>query len=451
MYIRNNPFVRMHLMADAGTLVGGTGNYVDSYNGTETSFAAAGGTFAPGMKIFWDTVMLQNARDNAVFAQLGNKQPLPANQGMVVEWAKCNTLPDADELVEGVIPTGKVFGESIITTTLTEHGLYVATTKKLQLHHNRNVVLGATQEVGASLSRSYEKLIRAALLEGTNVLYADALNTGASNVFVSTPTARHEVSNAAGTYCGMTLDMISQAVTRLEAANAPTFDGMNYVAVIHPYIARDIRRLEGWQEMHKYAAVKELFTNELGEVNGVRFLKSTLAPIVRGANLLAGARTMTVLTYTDAGNKITVAEAITPEDATALQGREVIIDGEHMTIVAAEAGGAGAAYFTVNDTDEEAWGLNEPEATNVVYPGEGGAAGISVFPCLFFGADAFNIIDPEGAGMETIIKSAEQVGGPLNQFSTVGGKFEGAAKIVYPDRLVSVECVSSYSATAASN
>ena len=453
MYIRNNPFVRMHLMADAGTLVGGTGNYVDSYNGTETSFAAAGGTFAPGMKIFWDTVMLQNARDNAVFAQLGNKQPLPANQGMIVEWAKWDTLPDADKLVEGVIPTGKVFGESIITTTLTEHGLYVATTKKLQLHHNRNVVLGATQEVGASLSRSYEKLIRAALLEGTNVLWADALNTAAANVYVSTPAGRHELSNAATTYCGMTLDMISQAVTRLEAANAPTFDGMNYVAVIHPYIARDIRRLEGWQEMHKYAAVKELFTNELGEVNGVRFLKSTLAPIVRGADLLAAARTMTVASYNATGNIITVDEAIPAADAALLVGREVIIGGEHMTIVTVTAHDTpGSASFTVSNADETAWGSNPPADGDVVYPGEGGAGGIAVYQSFLVAKDAFAIIDPDGAGKETIIHDKNSgIGGALNQFGTVGGKFSSAAKILYEDRIVVIESTSKYSADDVAN
>lgn len=442
--------LNLQMFADAGTLVSATGTYINAYDGSTDAFDT-NNSLAAGMKTFWDTVMLQNARDNEVFAQLGNKQPLPANQGLIIEWAKWNTLPDADQLVEGVIPTGKKFGESIITTTLTEHGLYVATTKKLQLHHNRNVILGATQEIGASLARSYEKLIRAALLESSNVLWADAINTTASDAYVSTPTARHQLSNAAATYCGMTLDMISQAVTALEAANAPTFDGMNYVAVIHPYTARDIRMLDGWQEMHKYAAVKELFTNELGEVNGVRFVKSTLAPIIRGDDLLAAARTMTVTGYTAGTNTVAVSEEITAADALTLVGREIIIDGWHFTIATAAAANPGSFTLdAVNAALVESDG-NVPANADVVYPGEGGAAGISVFPVMFLGADAFNIVDPEGSGMETIIKTAEQVGGPLNQFSTIGGKFEAAAKIVYEDRLVIVECVSSYSATAADN
>lgn len=50
-----------------------------------------------------------------------------------------------------------------------------------------------------------------------------------------------------------------------------------------------------------------------------------------------------------------------------------------------------------------------------------------------------------------IVKSREQVGGPLNQFSTVGYKFETATKILYQERMLRVESGSSYSATDTAN
>ena len=80
-----------------------------------------------------------------------------------------------------------------------------------------------------------------------------------------------------------------------------------------------------------------------------------------------------------------------------------------------------------------------------------GAGGIAIFPVMFFGKGAFKVVNPEGAGMETIVKTKQQIGGPLEQYSTVGGKFSGAAKIVYPERLVTLECASAYSATAEAN
>ena len=70
---------------------------------------------------------------------------------------------------------------------------------------------------------------------------------------------------------------------------------------------------------------------------------------------------------------------------------------------------------------------------------------MAVYQTMFFGRDAFAVIDPEGGGMETIIKNRDQVGGPLNQFSTVGVKFEMGAGIVYPERMLTLESLSSYS------
>ena len=46
-----------------------------------------------------------------------------------------------------------------------------------------------------------------------------------------------------------------------------------------------------------------------------------------------------------------------------------------------------------------------------------------------------------------IVKSKEQAGGPLNQFSTVGYKFEtNGATMLYTERVLRVMSCSSYSA-----
>ena len=53
--------------------------------------------------------------------------------------------------------------------------------------------------------------------------------------------------------------------------------------------------------------------------------------------------------------------------------------------------------------------------------------------------------------METIIKSRKEIGGPLEQFGTVGTKFEMAAKILYQERMCTVWSGSSYSGTETQN
>ena len=75
-------------------------------------------------------------------------------------------------------------------------------------------------------------------------------------------------------------------------------------------------------------------------------------------------------------------------------------------------------------------------------------AGGVTYATYFFGKDAFGIIDPEGGALEMIVKDKSQVGGPLDQFSTIGYKFEtNGATILYTERLLRVMSCSSFSAT----
>ena len=78
--------------------------------------------------------------------------------------------------------------------------------------------------------------------------------------------------------------------------------------------------------------------------------------------------------------------------------------------------------------------------------------GTVTYATYFFGKDAFGIIDPEGGALQMIVKGKEQAGGPLNQFSTVGYKFEtNGATILYPERVLRVMSCSSYSAIDEAN
>ncbi len=80
------------------------------------------------------------------------------------------------------------------------------------------------------------------------------------------------------------------------------------------------------------------------------------------------------------------------------------------------------------------------------------AAGTVTYATYFFGKEAFGIIDPEGGALEMIVKDKATIGGPLNQFSTVGYKFESnGATILYPERMLRVMSCSSYSATDEAN
>ena len=353
----------LNLFADAGTLVNATGNYINAYTGSPTSFSGTD-DLTPTMKTFYDTELLENHRDQLIFAQLGRKQGLPARHGRTIEWRKWNTLPLASALTEGVIPTGEKLGMTSINVSLAQYGEYVAVTDLLELHALDDVIAGAVEELGAAGGKTHDLLVRNVLKTATNILFANKIAiSGGADAGAPADEAALQSAIGGGTYtCNLTPDMINKAVTNLKVGGAPTFSGNKYVAVVHPHIAYDLRKNPDWMDAHKYAAPEQIFNGEIGELHGVRFIESNLAPIIKGE----------AQTY--------------------------------------------ATYKTI-----------------------------------FFGKDAFGVVDPEGAGMETIVKTKEQVGGPLNQFSTIGTKFEIAAKILYQERLCTVWSGSSYSGTDAAN
>jgi N4-gp56 family major capsid protein len=360
--------LNLQLFADAGTLVNASGNYVNAYSGETSAFPDGGGMTA-SMKTFYDTELLENARPELIHTQFARKQALPAGRGKTVEWRKWNTLEDAGALTEGVIPTGQKFGQSAVTQAITQYGTYVSVSDQLELHAIDDVILGAAEELGASAGTTQDRLVRNVAAAGTNVQYCDKVGTNGAHTAV---TSRAGLDTTAK----LTPDEVNKAVTLLKKLKAPKIDG-KYIAIIHPSVAYDLRSSEAWIEAHKYAGLTELFTGEIGELHGVRFIETTEAKIFNGE---------------------------------------------------------GCPVKTAADTSK---------GTPAVY--------YSVYATLFLGKDAYGMIDPEGGNLEMIIKDKGQVGGPLNQFSTLGYKFSSAAKILYEDRMVRVESCGAYSAEDEAN
>ena len=349
----------LQLFAEAGSVVNATGAYVNANSGAAEEFSGAN-TLSPELKTFYDTELLHNTRVELYYAQFGKKQPLPANHGKTVEWRKWNTFEKAKQLQEGVIPNGQKFGVSAKTGTINQYGTYAAVSDRLEMRAYDDVILGATEEMGASAAETQETLIRDALLTNTNVLYCDNVSL-ADGTVASTPTAPNEMEASDTQMSMLTPNMVAKAVTKLKKDRVPTIGG-KYYAVIHPSVAYDLRKSDAWMEAHKYAAPGEIFNGEIGELHGCRFIEDVFAPVL--------------------------------------------------------------AEDYVNK------------------------AGTVPYATYFFGKDSFGIIDPEGGALQMIVHDKSEIGGPLDQFSTVGYKLEtNGATILYPERILRLMSCSSFSGT----
>ena len=218
----------LQLFAEAGTLVNATTQYVNAYDGTTTAFDTDDpkrpNDLSGELKTFYDTELLENARVEMYYAQFAKRQPLPAGRGKTVEWRKWNTFAKAGKLQEGVIPTGQKFGMSSKTGTIDQYGTYATVSDQLELHAYDDVILGATEEMGASAAETQETLIRDALLTNGNTLYCDNI-TVATGAVVSTPTTPATMEATAETMSVLTPDMVSKAVTKLKKDKVPTIGG----------------------------------------------------------------------------------------------------------------------------------------------------------------------------------------------------------------------------------
>ena len=372
------------------------------------------------MKTYYGMELLETARPNLVHNQLAATHPLPAGGGKTVEWRKFGAFDKAlTPLTEGVTPDGSGMSVSYITKELSQYGDYTTVSDMLDLTAIDDVVLEVTDRHGANMGLTLDTVTRNEIQQGNQVIYAP---NGSNAV-----TSRYGLTAD----CKLTADLVAKAATQLKKMNAPTFDG-KYVCIIHPSVAYDLRQDNDWIAAHQYAAAQELFSGEIGELHGVRFVETTEAKIFCGEDLASDSRTLSASAAATASTTVSFDGGTVEADE--LIGRYVLIGGSRYKVI-----------------DNTASQLTLDKAVTcddntVIYPGEGGAAGCAVYGTLFVGKDAFGVVDLS-EGTEVIVKPRGSSGtaDPLDQRSSVGWKGVHAAAILYDEYMVRVESGSSYS------
>lgn len=326
------------------------------------------GGLSAEMKTYYGMELLENAKPQLVHNQFAATKPLPTGGGKTVEWRKFGSFEKAlTPLTEGVTPDGSGISVSYITKELAQYGDYTTVSDLLDLTAIDDVVLEITDRHGSNMGLTLDTVTRNEIQQGSQVIYAPKLGADGGQ---SAVLHRYDLTEG----CKLTSELVAKAATQLKKMNAPTFEG-KYVCILHPSVAFDLRQDPAWVAAHQYAAATELFSGEIGELHGVRFIEST---------------------------------------------NQKIWNDSTCPVKTAAASGNPAVYY-------------------------------SVYATIIMGKDAFAMIDPDGGTMEMIVKTKGEAGGPLEQFSTVGYKYEGAAKRLYEERMVRIESTSAYSATDPAN
>lgn len=374
------------------------------------------------MKTYYSDYLIDLAEPELVHDQFGQKHPIPKNGGKTIEFRQYDPLPEqTTPLVEGVTPDGQSLSVKTITAEVDQYGGYVTLSDMLMLTAIDNNLVQATKAIASQAGRTLDTLTREVINAGTVVQFAEGQVEARDELYYTS-----EDDN-----CNLTVDAIKRAVRFLETQDAPKINGY-YVGILHPYCKYDLMKDPDWKNPHEYVDTENVYTNEIGELYGVRFVQSSRAKVFSGEDLASDSRTLTVNGASVSGTTTVPFDGGTVA-ADALVGRYVNIGGT-VTKVTANT----TSQMTVEDSVTAA-------DNTVIYPGEGGKDGADVYSTLIIADDAYGVTEITGGGLQHIVKQLGSAGSgdPLNQRATVGWKATTTAEILVPQYLVRIESTAS--------
>ena len=379
-------------------------------------------------KTWYDRTLLEWAKAQLVYAQFGQKRPIPRNNGKTVEFRRWTLFtPDkvTQELTEGVTPSSQSLGQTKVEATIAQYGAYVEISDLLDLTAYDPVIDDSAELLGEQLGIVVDNVTRDAMIaDASDQFAAGAANAG---------------SVAATSY--LTVDEIRKAVRTLKNNKARRFSGNgrsgHFVCIVDPYATYDLQSDSLWQDVSKYSNAEQIYSGEIGRLFGVVFVETTEGKV----------NAQSVLNAVNA-NTSSSATFVLKNDPTDAEVAYLSTGGNKIMIGTTEYTLASSGSYTPATKTVKLSATASLSANAIVYSTDCGAidgstkAGVTLHNSIIFGADAYGVIDVAGSGtLQTIIKPRGSAGtaDPLDQRSTVGAKVMGyTAKVLNPLWIINI-------------
>lgn len=246
------------------------------------------GDISPAVAAYSVVRMLKRAMPYLHLEKFGQTYPLPTNSTQTAKFRRYFLsgatgaagsgsgsfyIPVATTpLVEGVTPSGSRLANQDYTATLAQYGDFVTITDVIQDTHTDNVLQAATDILGEQAALTVETLRFNVLKAGTNVFYANSV-AGRSDVVAAIALAdQRRVTTGLNR---QNAKKISQVVASTADYNTKSVEAA-YMAVCHPDLETDIRSMSGFKPVADYGPHTSPFEGEIGSVEQVRYLSSTV-------------------------------------------------------------------------------------------------------------------------------------------------------------------------------
>jgi N4-gp56 family major capsid protein len=193
------------------------------------------------------------------------KTELGKEPGTTISMMTYDNLKLGGKLTEGISMTTQNLSSSMKQITVYEQGNAVAMSEYLLTSSFDDLMATATNLLSRDYALVLDCQLRDVALSGTNRIYASK----ADGTKISARTGLDAT-------CTLKVSTIKDGVEILATNNAPKREGAYYICFVHPHQSRGLRDDSAWIEASKYGAPEQLFTGEIGRIDDVRFIETTL-------------------------------------------------------------------------------------------------------------------------------------------------------------------------------
>ena len=387
------------------------------------------GDITPRTAAFAVKEMLKRGMPYLVFEKFGQTYTLPTNSTKVAKFRRYflvgstgaagagnNAAPwsvplSTAPLAEGVTPAGLNLTNQDYTITLNQYGDFTTISDVIEDTHEDPVLQQATEVLGEQAALTVETIRYNVLKAGVNVFYNGSV--GSRLLVGSSITLANQRS--------VTTAMNRQNAKKITSVvkSTPNFQtfpiGASYIAIVHPDMETDIRSLSGFTPVERYGTLTP-FENEIGWVEQVRYLSSTVVTPFTGAGATMAA---TSTASTIAGTLLTIGGTVTGTFTVgSVIGGGTTAAGTVITALGTGTGGVGTYTVSISQT------VTSAALTGTISGIRNTAGVVDVYPVLFFGRDAYGLVPLKGATSLTpmVVNPKPSVNDPLGQRGTVGWK-----------------------------
>jgi len=260
------------------------------------------GDISPRTAAYAATELLERATPHLVIEKFGQAKPLPRKSSKTIKFRRYNSLANATTpLTEGVTPTAKQLTSTDVSATIDQYGDLVTITDVIQDTHEDPVLKETVSIMGEQAANTLETLRFNVIKAGTNVSYSNGAARNAVNSAITLNAIRRATRSLKNQNARVITSVVKSTPSYGTQAIAPAF-----VAICHPDLEADLRGLPGFVSAENYGTMTP-FESEIGKVESVRFVTSTVLTPWSDAGGTAGSMVSTSGTKADVYPVIIIA------------------------------------------------------------------------------------------------------------------------------------------------